>query len=362
MKTESSIKENCLSTTVEPIKDVEKCIEIICEWNGITVSEFRNVVWEYRKLWVDEDWQPLYVHNETIIHPIGRYLWLTYQDKEVVFEKDKDKFFGEIRISSSLTRYMLGDKVIEIPFRIKAVNEDGTEIIIFPKKTDILKPRMKSMYVVNTGWAERQRLEKEIMAKLIELAQVNGWNEIISSQSMVEDLQKALKTRGIDMKLDSWCVYLDFGWRKIRDTDNNDREYIASPITVSIDFDNNRVECRWYSPHWFGTPNSWWNPCWWNLDNDIHHHLHECDLKWLINLIISWSNGYNSRDTGTSHSWRHPIAKLRDYMYWLYDNKTTREEEIKEAKKHIKEIKADLEEDNWKLQMKSEFHKHKFQG
>jgi hypothetical protein len=30
------------------------------------------------------------------------------------------------------------------------------------------------MYVINTGWADRQRIEKEIMAKLIELAMVRG--------------------------------------------------------------------------------------------------------------------------------------------------------------------------------------------
>jgi hypothetical protein len=33
---------------------------------------------------------------------------------------------------------------------------------------------MRKLYVVNTGWAERQRIEKEIMAKLIELSQVRG--------------------------------------------------------------------------------------------------------------------------------------------------------------------------------------------
>jgi hypothetical protein len=72
-------------------------------------------------------------------------------------------------------RYQLGDSIIEIPFEIKAVNEDtGEGITIFPKTSDILQSRMKGLYVVNTGWAERQRIEKEIMAKLIELAMVKG--------------------------------------------------------------------------------------------------------------------------------------------------------------------------------------------
>ena len=72
-------------------------------------------------------------------------------------------------------RYQLGDSIIEIPFEIKAVNEDtGEGITIFPKVSDILQSRMKGLYVVNTGWAERQRIEKEIMAKFIELAMVKG--------------------------------------------------------------------------------------------------------------------------------------------------------------------------------------------
>jgi hypothetical protein len=72
-------------------------------------------------------------------------------------------------------RYQLGDSIIEIPFEIKAVNEDtGEGITIFPKTSDILQSRMKGLYVVNTGWAERQRIEKEIMAKFIELAMVKG--------------------------------------------------------------------------------------------------------------------------------------------------------------------------------------------
>jgi hypothetical protein len=47
-------------------------------------------------------------------------------------------------------------------------------MIIFPKTSDFIQDWMKNLYVVNTGWAERQRIEKEIMAKLIELAQVRG--------------------------------------------------------------------------------------------------------------------------------------------------------------------------------------------
>ena len=55
------------------------------------------------------------------------------------------------------------------------MNEDTEEgMIIFPKKQDIVQPRMKCLYVINTGWAERQRIEKEIIAKLIDLAMVRG--------------------------------------------------------------------------------------------------------------------------------------------------------------------------------------------
>jgi hypothetical protein len=33
---------------------------------------------------------------------------------------------------------------------------------------------MRNLYVVSSGWGERQRIEKEIMAKLIELSQIRG--------------------------------------------------------------------------------------------------------------------------------------------------------------------------------------------
>jgi hypothetical protein len=43
MKVESSIKENCVSTTTQPITDTEECIKAICEWNNISIDEFRNI-------------------------------------------------------------------------------------------------------------------------------------------------------------------------------------------------------------------------------------------------------------------------------------------------------------------------------
>lgn len=187
---------------------------------------------------------------------------------------------------------------------------------------------------------------------LVELSQVRGWNEIISTQNMIEELKQNLKKRWINLELTStWVIFLKFPRRKIRDTANNDREYIAPPITVSIDFDNRTVQCNWYSPHWFGTPNSWWNPCWWNWDNDIRACLRDCSFKGLVNLIISWAYGYNSNDTWLGHSDRHPIAKLRDYVWWAYDNKDTEDEtrkkEIAKMKEHFEEIKETLNLDGW---------------
>lgn len=351
MKTESSIKENLVSTTTPPITDIDECIKAICEWNNISLDEFKRIVGDYAKVGTDNDWQPLYLQHDSIINPIGKYLMAVYDNKDVVFEKWNDKFFGtlKVRFDNSI-RYQLWEKIIEIPFKIKAVNEDtGTEIIMFPKKDDILQGRMKNMYVVNPWWAERQRLEKEIMARLIDLAKVKGWNEIISTQNMLEDLQATLKKRWITLTLASGVLRLEFPWRKIRDTDNNDSEYIASPTMVDIDFDNRTIQSKGYSCHWFGTPNSWWNPCWWNWDNDIHHCLQNCSIKELVNMIISWAYGYNSHDTWTVHEARHPVAKLRDYVWWLYDNKYSSEWEkaIAEMKQHLEDVKHDLNIDDW---------------
>lgn len=350
MRVESSIKENYSSTTVEPITDIDECIKVICEWNGISLGRFKEITWSYVKAWVDNDWQPLYLQGSSIINPIGVYLMQVYDWKDIVFEKWDDKFFWTLRVRAEQTRYMLGDKVIDIPFRIKAVNEETEEsITIFPKTSDIVQRRMRWLYVVSPGWAERQRIEKEIMAKLIELAQVKGWNEIIWTQNIIEELQKLLKKSWIDLELCNEMLRLDFPRRKIRDTAGQDNEYIAPPITVEIDFMNRNIKCKWYSPHWFGTPSSRWNPCRWNWDNDIHQCLQNCSIKELINLIVIWSNGYNSRDTWTWHNWRHPIAKLRDYMWYLNNNKdkTETKTEIEKVKEHLAEVKQALEIDDW---------------
>ena len=350
MKVQSSIKENYSSTTVEPIKDVDECIKAICEWNGISLEQFKQVVWDYVKAWVDNDWQPLYLQGNSIINPIGMYLMNVYDWKDIVFEKWDDKFFWTLKVRAEQTRYMLGDKVIDIPFRIKAENEETQEsITIFPKTSDIMNRRMRGLYVVSPGWAERQRIEKEIMAKMIELAQVRGWNEIIWTQNVIEDLQKALKKSEIELKLCNEMLCLDFPRRTLRDVAGNDGEYIAPPIQIEIDFLNKSVKCKGYSPHWFGTPNSWWSPCWWNWDNEIYQCLQDCSIKELINLIVSWANGYNSNDTWMSHDWRHPLAKLRDYMWHLHDSKeeTETKTEIEKAKGHLKEIKQALEIDDW---------------
>ena len=166
---------------------------------------------------------------------------------------------------------------------------------------------------------------------------------------MIEELKQNLSKRWIDLVLDNGMNYdirLKFPRRKIRDTAWVDNEYIAPPIIVSIDFDDRIVKSRWYSSHGFGTPSSWWNPCWWNRDNDIHKCLRDCDFKALINLIISWAYGYNSNDTGRSHEWRHPVAKLRDYIWWFKDYWWDKDE-TEELKKHLEEVKADLNIDNW---------------
>ena len=353
MKVESSIKENCVSTTTQPITDTEECIKAICEWNNISINDFRNITWDYALVGVDNDNNRIYVKWDTIINPIGVYLMSAYDWKDIVFEKWNDKFFWTIKVRTERTKYQLWDKIIDIPYRVKAENEDTEEsMIIFPKKQDFIQPRMKWMYVVNTWWAERQRIEKEIMAKLIELAMVRGWNEIVSTQNAFENLKETLKKKGIDIDANSdWCIYIDIPRRKVRDTAENDNEYLAPPIEVRIDFENKSVGSLGYSSHWFGTPTSWGNPCWWNWSGDIKHCLTDCNLQSLINLIVSWAYGYNSEDTTRQHTDRHPLAKLRDYVRYYLERKTRDDEDIKKhiqgMREHLQEIKEDLEIDNY---------------
>ena len=352
MLVESSIKEVCENTTTQPITDTEEIIKIICEWNGIIIDEFRQVVWPYKLIGTDSDNKYIYTLDDCIINPIGVYLTKSYNWKTVVFEKWNDKFFGKLKVRDETTRYQLWDKVIEIPFRIRAENEDtGEWIIIFPKRNDIVQGRMRSLYVVNTGRAERQKIEKEIMAKLIELAKVKGWNEIVSTQNMIEELKETLKQRGIDLDLGergNWVITVFLPRRKIRDVAWADRDYVAPPIRIAINFDARTVQCLWYSPHWFGTPTTWWNPCWWTWDDDIRRCLENCSVKELINLVISWWYGYNSNDTHLEHTDRHPLAKLRDYIWYVYDHKNGIEQEEKDLiTKNYNEIKSDLEIDGW---------------
>lgn len=347
MKVENSIKETVSSTTVKPTTDTEEIIKAICEWNWIIIDEFRAKTWNYVLAWKDNDGNTIYVKGDTIVNPIGIYLMQVYDWKPVVFEKWNDKYFGRLTVRGETTRYMLWEKVIEIPYRIRAIDDEtGEWIIIFPKTSDIIQEWMRGLFVVSPGRAERQKLEKEIMAKMIQLAQVRGWNEIISTQNVIEELQASLKKGGIKLTLENELLYLDFPRRKIRDTEGQDNEYIAPPIRIKIDFANKCIECKGYSSHGFGTPNSRWNPCRWNWDNDIYHCLQDCDIRWLINLIISWSYGYNSEDVWMSHEWRHPLAKLRDYVWYLYDNKD-KKEEIKEMVEHLWEVKHDLNIDDW---------------
>ena len=353
MKVESSIKETTINTTTPPTKDMNEIIDIICKWNGITKSRFSEIVWPYNHIGTDINWDAIFTQNGVLVNPIGIYLKNTYDWKDIVFEKWNDKFFWRLRVrSASWMRYQLGESIIEIPFEIKAINEDTEEsIILFPKTSDILQSRMKPLYVVNTGWAERQRIEKEIMAKMIELAMVKGWNEIISTQNTIEELKTNLKKKGIDFRLENEFIFLDFPRRKIRDTAGQDSEYMAPPIEIRIDFNNRSIGCKGYSSHGFGTPTSYWNPCWWNRDNDVHKCLRECSTKELINLMISRAYGYNSADTWRSHDWRHPLGKLQDYIWWVYERRNESNDEIKQAiewmKENIADIKADLTIDGW---------------
>lgn len=350
MKVASEIKENYASTTVKPTTDSEEIIQAICDWNWITLDDFKSIIWDYHIEGKDNNWNNIYCQWNTIINPIGKYLLIAYDWKSVVFEKWDDKFFGVLSVRAETTRYMLWDKVIEIPYRIRAENREMDEgMIIFPKTSDILADWMKSLYVVSPGWAKRQQLEKEIMTKMIELSQVRGWNEIVSTQNMIEELKTSLEKDGMTFNLQDWLLYLGIPRRKIRDTAGVDSDYIAPPITLQIDFVNRAVKCKGYSSHGFWTPSVRWNPCWWNYDTEVYHALQDCTIKWLVNFLIMRAYGYNSDDTWTSHCDRHPLAKLRDYIWYLYENenKPIVKEEIEKMKWHLQEVKEALEIDNY---------------
>jgi hypothetical protein len=44
-------------------------------------------------------------------------------------------------------------------------------------------------------------------------------------------------------------LYLDIPWRKVRDTNKTDSDYIAPPIQIEIDFYNKSVKSKGYSSH-----------------------------------------------------------------------------------------------------------------
>ena len=64
------------------------------------------------------------------------------------------------------------------------------------------------------------------------------------------------------------------------------------------------------------------------------------------NTNVEWAYGYNSRDTGTHHSDRHPLAKLRDYIWRMCDHKEQweRMEDRKALAEQYPKIKQYLEE------------------
>lgn len=148
MKVESSIKENYSSTTTPPLTNVDEIINAICEWNGITLNDFKSLTGAFREIWKDNNWNPLYMQDDRLVNPIGMYLLRAYDWKQIVFEKWNDKFFWKLQVrADSNIRYQLWEKVIEIPFRIRAVNEETDDsITIFPKTSDIVQGWMKNMY------------------------------------------------------------------------------------------------------------------------------------------------------------------------------------------------------------------------
>lgn len=340
MQTTSSITNNSWKTTTQPLTKFSDIVEAICEWDWILESDFFDIVWCPIMIGEDKFWNPIYRIRDRICKPIFEYLVKTFDWQEVVFEKWAEKFFWKMRVETSecTYNYELWDKSVSLNVKIMAENESGVSMFILPKKSDIIKPRIKAMYIVNTWWAERQRVEKEIMAKLVELSMIRGWNEIIQTQNVLEDFAEQLKKRNIILTV--WSkIKIDIPWRMVRDTSWEDEDYPAPPISLEIDFDLKTIKCLWYSSHWFGSMTSWWNPCWWNWDDDIHDLLRDCDIKWLINMLIQWSYWYNYRDTGDDS--RHPRYKLDDYLSWYSWNwESMWEENKKQMKEMWKEIAA----------------------
>ena len=67
--------------------------------------------------------------------------------------------------------------------------------------------------------------------------------------------------------------------------------------------------------------------------------------------MISRAYGYNSNDTGREHNCRHPLAKLRDYIWWVSNNRDDTSDEWKAIRQWITDnyadIFKDLEIDTW---------------
>lgn len=339
MQRENSIKETVSNVAEEPITDYKKVLEIIAEWNGISFADLLSKSGNPSIIGTDSKWIPIFAREWYIIDPLREYLRATYDWKEIVFEKWDEKYFGTMHIAYGVDySYQLWDKCITIPYRLYAKNEDWTSMTIFPKSSDILQPRMKGLYIVNTWRAERQRLEKEIMSKLVELAMVRWWNEILSSQDGLAWIKASLAKRWIEVVLDAGYIFLNIPWRMIRDTAGEDGDYPAPPITLKINFENKHITCLWYSSHWFGSPTERWNPCWWNADRNVSSLLRDCDLQWLVNLLVQRAYWYNSRDTWTSQDWRHPVWKLRQYLNH-YSDRDIPEKEQQWLKDMVDEIK-----------------------
>ena len=65
-------------------------------------------------------------------------------------------------------------------------------------------------------------------------------------------------------------------------------------------------------------------------------------------MIINRAYGYNSDDTWLSHNWRHPLGKLKDYIWYVYDHRSTiSSDEKQKIKENLTEIKRELNIDNY---------------
>lgn len=281
-------------------------------YSDLGLEEFKNSEWEWR-FWDKSnrellDWFWL----------CERFLTRHYHRRWAYVKSWNKEMYGQVNVSSRHFHMKTPEGVLEMPATFIADQISGeNKYVFFPMKA-LLSDWEQAMFELyrnsRVSNNEIATLEQQIMMLLekLAIAQKEQPQTIVETNWQFAEIEQMCKDSWVITKLsvNDWRLALDFGWRKVMDTDWEMNGMILPPFALLIDLRNYTVRgSAQRHPHIMSDNSLCMG---WRLTDLAHKCVVDRDLKTLVGAMIDFGNSWTSSDAGESD--RHPAECIINYV------------------------------------------------